>query len=464
MGRSFSFWRLENTTVRVLKIFIAIASTWLAAACASAPVVTPPIPQAPAMRAIAVVVTDGDERLVGALVTLNDITPPGPHTGATDATGVVTFLQVSASIQSTQVTVSNVGCQPYVQTVTLTAGIDQQVDLGGSLTTPNAVMAPALDCLAQPVARAPLVLEGNDPDGTICHAAQLVTFPSTPQINFWRGDAWGVTVPGLPMVPGGSSIHPERALSWFLDRDPTDFQGDILDQNRLDGYTHFTLSWPDSRAYGTSVADYVALALKVKASIPFVNHMLTSKVYDPPNADAPTRMAAVTPVLDALQAAGALDIMTVGWELDSFNDPVLLQDFIDVLSARYPGVPLYVHFTTYHTAWQPNGQSRAQFWQTNQGKLTGLLYQANQNDPCGLMEAHFNDALDAASGLTGFVVVPWELVGANEFDGTNGVDENFANARSWELMATPGSIVPSGFGNGSRLPSGQETLSAYPEP
>ena len=82
----------------------------------------------------------------------------------------------------------------------------------------------------------------------------------------------------------------------------------------------------------------------------------------------------------------------------------------------------------------------------------------------GELEAHFNDALDAASGLTGFVVVPWELVGANEFDGTNGVDENFANARSWELMATPGSIVPSGFGNGSRLPSGQETLSAYPEP
>ena len=114
--------------------------------CASAPVVTPSTPPAPAMRAVAVVVTDGDERLVGALVTLNDITPPGQHTGATDATGVVTFLQVSASIQSTQVTVSNVGCQPYVQTVTLTAGIDQQVDLGGSLTTPNAVMAPPLTC------------------------------------------------------------------------------------------------------------------------------------------------------------------------------------------------------------------------------------------------------------------------------------------------------------------------------
>lgn len=458
--------------MRAFTIFIAVALTWLSAACAPIPAPKPPTPPpAPAVRQITIVVTDGNERLVGVQVGLNDITPVDPncglsHCGATGADGTVSFTNVSASVQSTQLSASILGCHAYpTRTIVLTADIDQQVDLGGPLTTPNAVMLPAIDCLSQPVARAPLTLEPNDPDGTICHHDQIVTFPAGPDINFWRGDAWGVTpAGGLSVVPGGSSLHPERALSWFLDRYPEEQQDDILDQNRLDGYTHFALSWPDSRAFGTSVDGYVALALKVKASIPFVAHFLTSKDYDPANADAPTRMAAVTPVLDALQAAHALDIMVVGWELDFFNDPVLLQNFIDALAARYPGVPLYVHFSTYHTAWQPNGQARAQFWAANRGKLAGLLYQGNPSDPCGLMQAHFADALDAAAGTAGFNVVPWEQVGAYQFDGTNGYDETTGNVRMWELMATPGGMIPAGFGNGGRLVNGQETLSAYPAP
>lgn len=112
------------------------------------PVVIPPITIT--MRAVAVVVTDGSERMVGALVTLNDIAPPGPHTGATGADGVVTFPMVSGSIQSTQVTVHLAGCQPYAQTVVLTENISQQIDLGGPLTTPTAVQAPPLNCHVDP--------------------------------------------------------------------------------------------------------------------------------------------------------------------------------------------------------------------------------------------------------------------------------------------------------------------------
>lgn len=324
----------------------------------------------------------------------------------------------------------------------------------------------------QPVARAPLTFEGND-GSLVCHTdlpAGLV-IPSTPSLTFWRGDAWGVTVPGLPFVNGGSSVHPERVLTWFFDRWSPDWQKQILDAYRQRGYTHFALSWPDSRSgNGQSVSQFVATAQTVKAAIPYVAVFLTSKVYDPANADAPTRMAAVTPVLDALVQAHAVDIVVVGWELDLFNDGQDLENFIDALSQRYPTLPLYVHFTTYKTSWQPDGQPRAQFWQhmaafrasVGATGQIGLLYQGNPTDSCGLQQAHFNDAQVEASGIAdnGGIVIPWELVAEQQFDGP--ADETFGVTRGRELLATPGPLLASGGGNGLFNADGSPTLSSYP--
>lgn len=315
----------------------------------------------------------------------------------------------------------------------------------------------------QPEARAPLALESADHDGTACHADAVTSIPDGPDINFWRGDAWGTTpAGGLGAVAGGSDAAPQQALTWFLDRYTPSEQQAILDQYRRDGYTHFALSIPDSRdGNGQSVEQYVATSLRVKAEIPFVAHFLSSKDFDPWNATAATRMAAITPYVDALVHNLAADILVVGWELDLWNDPHLLQDFIDALASRYPSLPLYVHFSTYHTAWQFDGEPRAAFWARNVGKLTGLLYQANPTDPCGLMQAHFGDALSTASGLKGFKLVAWELVAQQQFFGR--VSEDQANARGWEVLNTPGGVVGiTGFGNGARRPDGSPLLLNYP--
>ena len=43
--------------------------------------------------------------------------------------------------------------------------------------------------------------------------------PDRPNITWWRGDAWGVTLPGLPVVAGGANgAAQDRVLTYFLDR------------------------------------------------------------------------------------------------------------------------------------------------------------------------------------------------------------------------------------------------------
>lgn len=127
---------------------ILACSLFLSIACVHPPAPKPPTPPPTPMRAIAVVVTDGEQRLVNATVVLEDV--PTAHTGATGPDGVITFPEVNAATQQTNVHVSLPGCQPYLQPALLTAGLDQQIDIGGPLTTPNAVMLPALDCGVDP--------------------------------------------------------------------------------------------------------------------------------------------------------------------------------------------------------------------------------------------------------------------------------------------------------------------------
>lgn len=403
-----------------------------------------------------------DAPISGATVTVDDA-PPRIQTSNADGYNlwtvpcslVDTFISADAPgylhFQSATVNPSTPDCQP------------------GPFTKQHNIVT-LTPSWPQPVARAPLTLEGND--GTlICHhdLPSGLQIPVGPDKRFWRGDAWGVTVPGLPFVSQGSSKHPERALTWFFDRWSADWQQRILNAYRQRGYTHFALSWPDSRdGNGQNVAQFVATALRVKQAIPYVAVFLTSKDYDARDATPDARMASVAPVVDALVAANAVDLIVAGWELDTFNRGDYLEGFLRALAQRYPGVDIGAHFTTYKTSWQADGQPRAAFWTSLASALQGgarpwLLYQGNQNDSCGAMQAHFNDAMVPASGLQAVnaVLVPWELVAMNEFDGDH-PNEDDANARGWELLATPGPLLASGFGNGARYPSGAPTLAAYP--
>jgi hypothetical protein len=274
-----------------------------------------------------------------------------------------------------------------------------------------------------------------------------------------------VTIPGLPFVPGGSSVHPERALTWFLDRWSPQWQQTILETHRRRGYTHFVLSWPDSRdGNGQSVAQFVATATKVKEMGFYVVVFLGSKVYDPRDASAAEWAPRIDPVLAALIAARAIDVAVVGWELDLWNVPGdRLQGIIDhVASITVPaGIRTYVHFSPHRISWQRDGETTLDWWNRQRGKLTGVLYQGDTSWTVGMFQARLNDVQVrfAQLGDSGFGhpfdVVAFETVASLQFDGPT--DEDRGDLTGYELLCTPGPVPIMGFGNGARLPDGRAT-------
>lgn len=138
--------------------------------------VTPPPPGPVALqREILVVVTDGANRLANADVTLND--QSAPHHGTTGADGTVAFMNVVSSTQDTQIAVALEGCAAYIENITLTAGINQQVDLGGPRTTPNAVQAPPVVCMPAVPTRAQVIAVHTSFQGLTVQTQQFGAMP-----------------------------------------------------------------------------------------------------------------------------------------------------------------------------------------------------------------------------------------------------------------------------------------------
>ena len=290
----------------------------------------------------------------------------------------------------------------------------------------------------------------------------------TPSVRCWRGNAWSVTISGLPPVPGASATHPERLLTWFLDRWPRDWQDRILADYAKRGYTHFALSWPDSRdGNHQSVDEFVATAMRVKAAGLFVVVFFGSKDFDPADDSVdgwPTRADAA---IDALLQARTLDAGVVCWECDAFNrQQVRLQGIIDHFATRLgsAGIPLYIHFQAGRISLRPDSSASAAFWRANVGKLTGVLYQARSEWSAEVLQARLSDVQNRFAGHEGypsdsgfghpFDVVAWELLGSRQFDHAH-PDEHDADARGYEAVCAPGAIPVMGFGNGGRRPDGK---------
>lgn len=219
---------------------------------------------------------------------------------------------------------------------------------------------------------------------------QPAGIPAAPNKRWFRGDFCGVTVPGLPAVTGGAS-DPSVVLSWFLDRYSPANQALIFAAHHVNGYTHFKLSWPDSRdGNGQSIAQFVGTCQLVQANGFYPVVFLTSKVYDGKDP-APASLDAI---MAALIAGACIPIASVGWELDLFNTPgATLQTLIThVTNTLVPtGCNVYVHFSPGYVAWQAPGDLGSAFWIANAGKLTGLLHQADPAWDCGYYQAKLAD-------------------------------------------------------------------------
>jgi hypothetical protein len=220
----------------------------------------------------------------------------------------------------------------------------------------------------------------------------------------YRGNMCGVRVPDLPSIPGGAP-DASLVLSWFIDRyNPHDRQRVYAAWERA-GVVDVLVSWPDSRDYGQSVAQFVQTCAELadRGFLPCV--FLSSKYYDP--ADVDGILANALPCLKALIAAGVVARVCVGWELSLWLSPEQVQALIDALAAicNAAKVGLWVHFQQGYFAFEKDRRdaTTADFWNIQVGKLQGVLHQRDLSWDMPMYRARIVDCLERFAGGFGFV-------------------------------------------------------------
>lgn len=317
------------------------------------------------------------------------------------------------------------------------------------------------------------------------------TPPVIPTRDFYRGDAWGVVMPGAPVVPGASSKHPERILSWFIDRYTPDFQQEYLRIYAGYGYTHFTLSYADScgpvdngpnspPGNGQTLEQFIATCLRVRSVIPYTHVMIGSKYFQPWNMSAQQWADFADPIMDALFAADAADEIVLGWEWNLWNTPG--QPTIDAFKhagrrCHQAGRSFWMHFSPHVTSWFADGDPRGRFgfYDDIAPDVNGLDYQTQgPNWSPQMLQARIVDSLWQFGERNNDVKFRlWEDYAAwmwdNDVVAVNvddvpppqnvPVDPDHANLRGYIGCCTIDNVKHTdakvwGFGNGGRLPDG----------
>lgn len=301
----------------------------------------------------------------------------------------------------------------------------------------------------------------------------------SPNIRWWRGDAWGVTIPGLPVIYNAAgqatSSQGERALTWFLDQWSREWQDKILEGHAVRGYTHFSIC-PQESMRGPSqlsLSQYIDMAKRVKQACPYVHHLVRSKMYD--DGHDITDMNAI---IQALLDADVCQVHTPAWEMN-YLSPDICRRMIDN-DAAIVGTSAYVmlHFFPHYITWQPDGHPPEEFWEKNYGAVDGVLYQMDPHWSAGMMSARINDAQtrlcpggmwglgdsgrrDPKTGeLHPIDIVSWEQIATCQFyDSNDGngrkATEDQGNLKGFEVLCTPGPMPIMGVGNGGRWPDGR---------
>lgn len=282
--------------------------------------------------------------------------------------------------------------------------------------------------------------------------------------RFWKGNMCGIRIQGLPFVVGMEGAPPGLFLSWFYDRYLPTEREFIRGVMRAHGYTHWLLSWPDSRVFGQSPQQFLATCKELIADGFYPCVMLSSKDCDPP--DVPAILVGLADVLPSL--VGVVPMFCIGWELSLWLSPTQVQQLIDAICPAVlamEGTMTYVHFQQGYGSFQQPGKFFADFWNPNVGKLTGLLHQkiAEQtkeqyrSDSGGLQDILIRFAGGAGcSPESGFGhpfdCVALEITAMQQFGGTCSEAQGDALGQ-WAIDTPPqsgpaGSVGVMGSGNG----------------
>ena len=290
--------------------------------------------------------------------------------------------------------------------------------------------------------------------------------PAIPNVDYYRGDAWGVEMPDAPLVPGMNPATKDRILSWFIDRYPLDFQKAYLTKYAGFGYTHITLSPPDSiEGYGQTLEQFVETVKLCKQYVPYVCCNMMSKDYPPFGVGRyqltfDQFVAYNAPRLEALLPL--VSEVVPGWEWDLYfpSSPVAIQ-MISWMGnqAHAAGVKCYLHFSSGVTSWQANGQDRFTFWDQLGTSVDGLNYQTNPAWTSREVQDRLVDTL-WFFGQRGNIwhLRCWEDYATYLYNYPS-VTPDDANARQWYACCTYDDVRGTdakvwGFGNGGRRPDG----------
>jgi hypothetical protein len=323
-----------------------------------------------------------------------------------------------------------------------------------------------------PKPQAPLPpFDHNDPGGNVATTLppELI-IPTGYDIDFWRGDFGGVTLPTSQRpewIPGANSTPYEMVMSFLMHRYVRSTQDNILTANAERDYSHMHLAPPDDRTSSASIAQQVAFFKYVQSWGFFTSYWATgtgdAAAYG--NRNWAGIREIIEPFLRALIAAGEPEksVIIVGEELNGWNRPGPdgLDDIITNICAicNPVGMKVALHFTSNVPAWQPNGMSPTDWWRQWIGKVRFLLWQSDSLNPAGTMAAHFWDARKylGEAGGDAFRAVAFELRANEQLYGR--CTEAGGCLTGYELLCAPnapGHTYPAvaGFGNGARYPSG----------
>lgn len=307
--------------------------------------------------------------------------------------------------------------------------------------------------------------------------------------DYLRANAWSVTIPGLPYVEGASSRHPERCLTWFLDRWSKDWQRRILDQHAKNDYTHFVLSAADSMApvdcaipnirpggAGQSLQQFVQMCGFVKSYGFYVKVFIGSKYYSPltmePNQSAQWWADYSQPIMEALIRARVVDELNLSWEWNLYNDPGSLsqdpQNRTTIKAwrqfgqyAHAAGISAWLHFSPHVTAWFADKDPRGRFgfYDDLMGDVDGIDYQGISTwDPKERQDRTVDTLWQFGEGGNRYKFRYYEDCATDQFDNDQ-PDETTGDQRGYINCCTIDDVKWTdakvwGFGNGARRPDG----------
>jgi hypothetical protein len=287
-----------------------------------------------------------------------------------------------------------------------------------------------------------------------CAAAMgtsAVKAPIAPRI--YRGDM-GVFIDGAPDVGAGGV--PSLVLSFMYPRYPPAFRATIRGVWKQRQSLDVLLSWQDDAAYGLTLGTIVSIRQELCVEGFRPCEWLASKVYMPAN-DAAATLQIMEPTLAAFLTADCISRYCVGGELNLWNSYDSLQAMTDAIAPRVNSIgrTLAVHFSTNYADWRPDhpGSTFAEYWNPNQGKLSGLWFQADSNASDADLQDEMIPILARFAGNAG--VVPdsgfghpfdchaVEISLQKMFDG--GMNQAECDRRGSVLLATPAQGGPAGL-------------------